>query len=269
MAIPIATAATDGVFTIGTAVLRLAPPGGPSEAIVRRAKRCWPLDYETKVRPDLKTTSLGFCQNGAKRISEAESRSPGGSGFVPLEDCSIFGRASRQTSEGMPSRLTDASLASDNPGNLRQSNDVPWRLEKNGFCSIRFFELFGGTRQRGDLSRRAFSGASLGSEPASDVPGILGSFHRGGSRSARNEGSNSRTGLVVSRRVVRRWEWGTGTHGVDSLSPVEYQYWAISVGLAKGGPVHNIAIDGQTGGRIDARLGREGNIGTAVKRHPA
>ena len=234
--------------------LRLAPPG---EVAPERLfePTVLPLEVDTKW-PDLKGTSLVVLANvPSVTVSEATRLSK----WVRAGGGLLIFAGEPTTNEGMKS-LADTGLGVGAIRGFATSNDAPWRLEKwNAEHPI--FELFGDI-QRGDLSRRAFRGITR-IEPASDAI-VLARFSGGAP-------------AVIERTVERgRVLWfAAGCDGTWSdwprsrlYLPLNYQLLGYLGGLAEGGPVRNIAIDGQTDGELIPGVVEEGNHWNAINVSP-
>lgn len=237
------------------AALRLAPPGevAPERLFEPTVVK---LDQESGKLPDLKTFSLAVLAN-VPSLTPAEANRL--SKWVRSGGALLIFAGEPTTAEGMKS-LVDVGLGVGSIRGFATSNDAPWRLEKwNADHPI--FELFG-DMQRGDLSRRAFRGVTR-IEPASDVT-VLARFSAG-------------LPAVIERTVDRgRVIWfAAGCDGMWSdwprsrlYLPLVYQLLSYLGGLAEGGPVRNVAIDGQTDSELVPGVFEEGNHWNAVNISP-
>lgn len=237
------------------AALRLAPPGevAPERLFEPTVLR---LDHEDPKWPDLKASSLVVLAN-VPSVTSAEANRL--SKWVRAGGGLLVFAGEPTTAEGMQS-LIQAGLGAGTIRGFATSNDAPWRLEKwNADHAI--FDLFG-DMQRGDLSRRAFRGVTR-IEPDSDVT-VLARFAGG-------------LPAVMERDVEQgRVLWfAAGCDGTWSdwprsrlYLPLVYQLLSYLGGLAEGGPVRNVAIDGQSEGEFTPGVYEEGTHWNAINVSP-
>ena len=237
------------------ASLRLAPPGEvASERLFEPTVLT--LGQDDVKWPDLKASSLVVLANVPSMTPAESSRL---SKWVSAGGGLLVFAGEPTTAEGMQP-LIEAGLGTGTIRGFATSNDAPWRLEKwNADHAV--FDLFG-DMQRGDLSRRAFRGVTR-IEPASDVT-VLARFSGG-------------LPAVMERPVERgRVLWfAAGCDGSWSdwprsrlYLPLIYQLLSYLGGLAEGGPVRNVAIDGQSEGDFTPGISEDGNHWNAVNVSP-
>lgn len=234
--------------------LRLAPPGEVAQERLFEPT-VLPLEVETQW-PDLKSMSLVVLAN-VSTISAPEAARL--SKWVRAGGGLLVFAGEPTTPEGMKP-LIDAGLGTGTIRGFATSNESPWRLEKwNADHPI--FDLFG-DMQRGDLSRRAFRGITR-IDPASDVT-VLARFS-GGSPAVLERGLER--GRVIWFAAGCDGNWSDWPRSRLYL-PLNYQLLSYLGGLAEGGPVRNIVIDGLTERELTPGVFEEGNHWNAVNVSP-
>lgn len=212
--------------------LRLAPPG---EVAPERLfePTVLPLDGETPW-PDLKTTSLVVLAN-VPAISATDANRlakwvRAGGGLL------VF--AGEPTTQDGMQPLIQAGLGVGKIRGFATSNEAPWRMERWD-AEHPIFELFG-DMQRGDLSRRSFRGISR-IEP-DEGAAVLARF-TGGSPALLERSVDKGRVLWFAAGCDGTWsDWPRSR----LYLPLNYQLLGYLGGLAEGGPVRNVAIDGQS-----------------------
>ncbi len=234
--------------------LRLAPPGevAPDRLF---EPTVLPLEPDTKW-PDLKGTSLVVLGN-IPMLTVAESNRL--SKWVRAGGGLMVFAGEPTSAEGMKS-LMDAGMGVGEIRGFATSNDSPWRLEKwNAEHPI--FELFGDV-QRGDLSRRTFRGITR-INPASDVV-VLARFS-GGAPAVMERSLEKGRIIWFAAGCDAKWsDWPKSR----LYLPLNYQLLSYLGGLAEGGPVRNVAIDGLTETELTPGIVEAGNHWNAINVSP-
>ena len=236
------------------AALRLAPPG---EVAAERLFEPTLLPIAEGTRwPDLKGSSIVVLANlpsiSSSDVSRLAKWVRAGGGLL------VFA-GDPTTREGLQP-LRDAGLGVGEIRGFVTANNAPWRLE-DWNAEHPIFELFGDV-QRGDLSRRGFRGITR-IEPDGDVA-VLARFTGGAP-------------AVLERSVARgRVIWvAAGCDGTWSdwprsrlFLPLTYQLLGYLGGLAEGGPVRNVTIDGETKEPMSPGIVEDGNHWNVVNVSP-